>query len=112
MQMLGTVRIHLTQMVTWMKSHWLVMTLKKKWQFVITGVLAICQTIQSVVAIPLAWTKLNKDQLAAQILSLKALSTKLVTTLARVIVGLIGYKLRQVVLPFLKRVLKVMKRGK
>jgi hypothetical protein len=43
-----------------------------------------------VVAIPLAWTKLNKDQLAAQILSLKALSTKLVITLAKVIVGLTG----------------------
>ena len=49
MDILGTVRTHLTQMVTWLKSHLTATTLKSPLLYLSIGVLAICQKIQSVI---------------------------------------------------------------
>lgn len=111
MDILGTVRTHLTQMVTWLKSHFNATTLKNPLLYLSIGVLAICQKIQSVVNTLLARIKQSKDQLVAQIQTQVGLLTKHVSTRVAQIHGLLG-KLRQKAVSLIpQRVLKLLKKG-
>ena len=111
MDILGTVRTHLTQMVTWLKSHLTATTLKSPLLYLSIGVLAICQKIQSVVNTLLARIKQSKDQLVAQIQTQVGLLTKHVSTRVTQIHGVLG-KLRQKVVSLIpQRVLKLLKKG-
>ena len=111
MDILGIVRTHLTQMVTWLKSHLNAMTLKKKWLSLNIGVLTICQKIQSVGTTLHAWIKQNKDQLVVQIQTQLGLLTKHVSTHVHQIHGVLG-KLRQKVVSLIpQRVLNLLKKG-
>ena len=108
--MLGIVRTHLTQMVTWLKTRFNATTLKSPLLYLSIGVLAICQKIQSVINMLLARIKQNKDQLVAQIQTQVELLTKHVSTRVAQIHGRIG-KLRQKVVSLIpQRVLKVLKK--
>ena len=111
MDILGTVRTHLTQMVTWLKSHLTATTLKSPLLYLSIGVLAICQKIQSVINTLLARIKQSKDQLVAQIQTQVGLLTKHVSTHVAQIHGVLG-KLRQKVVSLIpQRVLKLLKKG-
>jgi hypothetical protein len=77
-------------MATWMKSHWLVTTLKKKLQSVITGVSTINQKILSVMHTLHALTKQSKEQLLAQSRTLVVSLMNLVSILAILSLGVIG----------------------
>lgn len=111
MDILGTVRTHLTQMVTWLKTRFNVTTLKKKLQSVTTGVSAINLTILFVKDTILAWIKQSKDQLPAQSLTLVELLTKLGTTLVALSLGVLGWILHLIVYQIPQRVLNLLKKG-
>lgn len=110
MDILGTVRTHLTQMVTWLKSHLNATTLKSPLLYLSIGVLTICQKIQSVVTTLLARIKQSKDQLVVQIQTQVGLLTKHVSTRVAQIHGQLG-KLRQRAVSLIpQRVLKALKK--
>lgn len=111
MDILGTVRTYLTQMVTWLKTRFNATTLKKKLQSVTTGVSTISLTILFVKDTILAWIKQSKDQLPAQSLTLVELLTKLGTTLVALSLGVLGWILHIIVYQIPQRVLKVLKKG-
>ena len=109
--MLGTVRTHLTRMVTWMKTHCNVTTLKKRLQSVTTGVSAINQKILSVMHTLRAWTKQSKEQLLAQSQTLVVSLMKLVTTLVILTLGVIGLLAHLIVYLIQQLASKLQKKG-
>lgn len=109
--MLGTVRTHLIQMATWMKTHLSVTTLKKRLQSVTTGASAINQTIQFVKDTLLAWIKQSKEQSLAASLTLLETLIKLVTTLVILSLGVLGLILHLIVYLIQLLASKLQKRG-
>ena len=109
--MLGTVRTHLTQMVTWLKNHLSVTRLKKRLQSVTTGASAINLTIQFVKDTLHAWIKQSKEQLLAQSLTLVELLMKLVTTLVILTLGVTGLLAHLIVHLIQQLASKLQKRG-
>ena len=110
MDILGIVRTHLTQMVTWLKTHLNATTLKSPLLYLSIGVLTICQKIQSVVTTLLAQIKQSKDQLVVQIQTQVGLLTKHVSIHVHQIRGHLG-KLRQKVVSLIpQRVLNLLKK--
>lgn len=109
--MLGTVRTHLTQMVTWLKTHCNATTLKKLWLSVTTGASAINQKIRSVMHTLRAWTKQSKEQLLAQSQTLVVSLMKLVTTLAILTLGVLGLLAHLIVYLIQQLASKLQKKG-
>jgi CHASE3 domain sensor protein len=109
--MLGTVRMILTRMVTWLKTHLSVTTLKKRLQSVTTGASAINQTIRSAMHTLRAWTKQSKEQLLVHSRTLLDTSMKLVITLALLTLGVLGLLAHLIVLMIQQLASKLWKRG-
>lgn len=109
--MLGIVRTHLTRMVTWLKTHLSVTTLKNLWLSVTTGASAINQKIRSVMHTLHALTKQSKEQLLAQSRTLVVSLMKVVSILAILTLGVIGLLAHLIVYLIQQLASKLQKRG-
>ena len=112
--MLGIVRTHLTQMVTWLKARWSAMILKMKSLFPNTGASVIDQMIQFVQHIYnhlRAAIKLSIKQFPVLSLTLLAWLINLVIILALLTAGLLGLLLLAIVNLCQRLVLKLQNKG-
>lgn len=109
--MLGIVRTHLTRMVTWLKTHLSVTTLKNLWLSVTTGASAINQKIQSAMHTLHALTRQSKEQLLAQSRTLVVSLMKVVSILAILTLGVAGLLAHLIVYLIQQLASKLQKRG-